>query len=116
MRFLTCSRLYVQYSRLHSYKCLSVCLQLYILFHFILSVTSEEINEVEEFFHNPYMWLSNLCSSHAELPTHLVMFDSLLPVRLCMCACCLHDHGAAFCSSQWSHFWLIIIITRFTLL
>ena len=112
MRFLTCSKLYVQYSQLHSYK----YLQLYILLHFILLVTSEVINEAEEFFHNPSLWLSNFCSSHTELPTHLVMFDSLLPVRLCMCACCLHDHGAAFCSSQWSRFWLIIIITRFKLL
>lgn len=53
--------------------------------HFVLLTISEKTDEVEEFFHNPRLWLSDYHSSHADLPTHLVMFDSLLPVRFCAC-------------------------------
>ena len=83
MHFLTCSKLYVS-------------VYAFILVFNLYTGYSERPNEVEQFFSNPHEWLSDYYSSHADLPTHLIMFDSLLPVTLisysCMhvCISCMH--------------------------
>jgi len=48
---------------------------------YIADYVSEQTTEAEEFFHDPSQWLSNHYSDYAELPTHLIMFDSLFSVR-----------------------------------
>lgn len=47
--------------------------------HFLDCSKFEQPNEEDKFFSNPPKWLSDHYSSHVDLPTHLIMFDSLLP-------------------------------------
>jgi len=46
---------------------------------------SEENNELERFHNNPHQWLNSQYPSPEDLPTHLIMYNSLTPVRRLWC-------------------------------
>ena len=70
------------------------------IYNALLHITgySEQPNEVDKFFSNPPKWLGYHYSSLVDLPTHLIMFNSLLPVIFYVASCILavYDNNFVF--------------------
>jgi len=47
---------------------------------FVMDIHSEKSNELEQFYNNPHQWLNTQYPSSEDLPSHLVMYNSLTPV------------------------------------
>ena len=46
----------------------------------VLYAYSEKYNELEQFYNDPHQWLNTQYPSPEDLPTHLIMYNSLTPV------------------------------------